>query len=99
MSVSKGAETRLTLLPCRTAGYQTARESVVCGHVCGDPSGGGQAAPVKLVHPCAAAFVVLTLHFFPPFFLPVDVPLLARSRPVARFSVAGADLGGLPGFP
>ncbi len=38
------------------------------------------------------------LHFFPPFFTPLAVPLVARIRPVARFSGAAADLGGRPGW-
>jgi len=37
-------------------------------------------------------------HFFPPFFLPVDVPLLARICPVAVFWAAGKDLGTGPGL-
>ncbi len=37
-------------------------------------------------------------HFFPPFFV-VEVPLLARIRPVAVFSPVSADLRGVgPGF-
>jgi len=43
----------------------------------------------------ALVFVLFVRHFFPPFFV-VDVPLLRRICPVARFSSVDADLGGLP---
>jgi hypothetical protein len=46
--------------------------------------------------------LILCVHFFPPFFVAfaatVAAPLLARIRPVARFGVAGKDLGVRPRF-